>query len=609
MRISSCTRSGYVLMFLFPLLFGFVQAEPVFKRDTLVYDWNLLTVMDASGGEMGKITLLQDQLKLRADGSFELNITSTGHREVGRWLLRNDSLVLVYELTLKETGIDSAVFVPAGDVPTVVFYADGKEVARQSGNELSSLRRTEAYAIQLEGAGNATFTGARRTIQVYQIRRFEPQPFSILDIVRGILGIGVLLLLAWLFSNNRKAIDWRLVGTGIALQLVFAVLVLKVPLVRGLFSAIARGFVKLLDFTAEGSKFMFGSLITDMSSFGYIFAFQVLPTILFFAALTSSLYYLGILQRVVYGFAWVMSKTMRLSGAESLAAAGNIFLGQTEAPFLIRPYLDRMTPSEIMCLMTGGMATIAGGVFAAYVGFLGGTDVASRELFATYLLTASIMSAPAAIVAAKMIFPETEKTDPDVSVPKERLGSNLLDAISIGTTDGLKLAINVGVMLLVFIALIALVNYFFTDLIGHYTGLNEIIAQSTQGRYPALSLQYLFGLIFAPLAYVLGVPSDDILIVGQLLGEKTIINEFIAYASLGRASAAGLIAHEKSVIIATYALCGFANFSSIGIQIGGIGALAPTQRITLAALGLRALVGGTIACFLTAAIAGMLANI
>lgn len=602
-----CSRFGCTLMLL--LLFGFAQAEPLLNRDDLVYDWNLLAVKNTAGVEPGEITLLKDKLTLRADGSFDLHITSTDYHESGQWQLRNDSLVLVYELTLRETGIDSTVFLPDGDVPTVIYFSNGKEVARQSGSELQSQRRTEVYAIELDAAHNATFTGKTRTIQVYQTRRFEPQIFSLLDIVRGLIGILALLVIAWLFSNNRKGIDWRLVGTGVALQLVFAVLVLKVPLVNMLFASVARGFVKLLDFTAKGSEFLFGGLITDMNTFGYIFAFQVLPTILFFAALTSTLYYLGILQRVVYGFAWVMSKTMRLSGAESLAAAGNIFLGQTESPFLVRPYLDRMTPSEIMCLMTGGMATIAGGVFAAYVGFLGGTDIAARELFATYLLTASIMSAPAAIVAAKMLYPETEETDPNVSVPKERLGSNLLDAISIGTSDGLKLAVNVGVMLLVFIALIAMINFFFTDLIGHYTGLNEIVARSTEGRYPALSLEYLFGLAFAPIAYLLGVPSDDILIVGQLLGEKTIINEFIAYASLGKASAAGLIAHEKSVIIATYALCGFANFSSIGIQIGGIGALAPNQRTTLAALGLRALLGGTIACFMTAAIAGMLANI
>ena len=429
------------------------------------------------------------------------------------------------------------------------------------------------------------------------------------SILRGLLGIGFLILVSFLFSSSRKNINWRLVVTGLAMQIVFALLVLKVPFVRSIFNNIGIFFNEIINFTNSGSEFLFGSFITGEVESSFVnFAFNILPTIVFFSALTSILYYLGILQKIVYGFAWIMYKAMGLSGSESLAAAANIFIGQTEAPLVVKPYLKSMTRSEIMCLMTGGMATIAGGVLAAYMGFLGGQDEETRIYFATHLLTASIMSAPAAIVAAKILIPQTEddKVRKDMAVSKEKLGSNVLEAISNGTTEGLKLAVNVGAMLLVFIALIAMVNYAFTDLIGVWTGWNEKVATATDGRYEALSLQYIFGKAFSPLAWILGVPRDDIMVIGQLLGEKTIINEFIAYASLGELKDANLIIHEKSVIIATYALCGFANFSSIGIQIGGIGALASEQRPTLSQLGVKSLIGGTVACFLTASIAGMI---
>lgn len=426
-------------------------------------------------------------------------------------------------------------------------------------------------------------------------------------LLRGILGVAVLLLIAYLFSSDRKRINWRLVVTGVALQVIFALGVLKVAWVRTMFRGISEFFVQVLNFSSAGAEFLFGGLVTDIEGFGFIFAFQVLPTIVFFSALSSFLYYLGVLQLIVYVFAWIMSKTMHLSGAESLAAAGNIFLGQTESPLLVKPYLDKMTKSEVMCLMTGGMATIAGGVFAAYIGFLGGIDEELRLQFATHLLSASIMSAPAAIVAAKILVPEgkPEKLDRKVLIPRDKIGSNVLDAISIGTTDGLKLAINVGAMLLVFTAFIYMFNYVFMK-VGSVTELNEKIVLITNGAYDGLSLQYILGLFFAPLAWLLGVPSADIMQVGQLLGEKTILNEFFAYSSLGQMKEAGKFTSERSIIIATYALCGFANFASIGIQIGGIGAIAPGQRKNLAALGIKALIGGTIACFMTAAIAGVL---
>ncbi|MEL6865148.1 MAG: nucleoside transporter C-terminal domain-containing protein [Bacteroidota bacterium] len=443
---------------------------------------------------------------------------------------------------------------------------------------------------------------------------------TLLEVLRGGLGILVLLGICYLLSNNRKGIDWRLVITGIGLQLVLAILILKVPIVYTLFKYIANFFVMVLDFTEEGANFVLGAwpdfaelTAIDFSqspparssfSVGYMFAFKVLPTIIFFAALSALLYYLGILQRIIHGFAWLMSKTMRLSGAESTAAAANVFIGQTEAPLIVRPYLENMTKSEIMCLMTGGMATIAGGVFAAFVGFLGGSDPETQRLFATHLLTASIISAPAAIVAAKMLFPEEhpDQINTNLEIPKDRLGSNMLDAISIGTYDGIKLAVNVGAMILVFLAFVAMVNAILLG-IGDLTQLNGVIANATGDRFSGLNLEYLLGMLFAPFAWLIGVPTDDILLVGQLLGKKTVINEFVAYIDLSLLKSE---LSEKSIIIATYALCGFSNFSSIGIQIGGIGAIAPNQRTTLTSLGIRALIGGTVACFLTAAIAGFL---
>ncbi len=432
--------------------------------------------------------------------------------------------------------------------------------------------------------------------------------FSFESFYRGLIGVAFILVFAFLLSKDRKNIDWKLVAVGLSLQIIFALGVLKVGFIASIFEGISEGIVTFLNTSEAGAEFLFGSLIDDTSSIGYIFAFKVLPTIIFFSAFTSVLYYLGILQKVVYVFAWVMSKTMRLSGAESLAAAANIFIGQTEAPLVVKPYLEKMTKSELLCLMVGGMATIAGGVLAAFIGFLGGDDVSQQILFTKHLLTASIMSAPAAIVIAKMLYPESKELNVDrsLNVSKDKIGSNILDAISKGTIDGLKLAVNVGAMLLVFTALIAVFNWFLGDLIGDATGLNGVISDSTDGRYTTFSLQYILGNLFAPIAWIIGVPVDDIVLVGQLLGEKTILNEFIAYGSLKDLKVAGKILNQKSIVIATYALCGFANFASIGIQIGGIGVLAPGQRKNLAAFGIKALIGGTCAALLTATIAGML---
>jgi len=429
---------------------------------------------------------------------------------------------------------------------------------------------------------------------------------SLESLGRGLLGLAFLVLVGYLLSSNRRRIDWRLVGTGLLLQVIFAVLVLKVDAVARSFDWLSQQVVTFLNFSEKGAEFLFGGLVNNQDTFGYIFAFKVLPTVVFFSAFTSVLYYFGIIQRVIKVFAWVMSRSMRLSGAESLAAAANIFIGQTEAPLVVKPYLDKMTKSELMCLMVGGMATIAGGVLAAYIAFLGGSSEAEKIYFAKHLLTASIMSAPAAIVIAKMLYPETEEVDRKLDVSKEKIGTNVLDAIARGTTDGLKLAINVGAMLLVFTALIAVFNWITVDWIGEPTGLNEQINQQTAGRYTGLSLQYILGNLFAPVAWIIGVPAADIVTVGQLLGEKTILNEFFAYASLSDLKNSGLLTSNRSIVIATYSLCGFANFASIGIQIGGIGGLAPSQQSNLAKFGIKALIGGTVAALMTATIAGML---
>lgn len=420
---------------------------------------------------------------------------------------------------------------------------------------------------------------------------------------RGLLGIALLIGFLTLFSGNRRSIPWKTVAMGLLLQLLLAMAIFWVPFVKPAIEQVANFFVQVLEFSREGAAFLFGGLVTNVDSYGFIFAFNVLPTVIFVSALTSALYYLGVLQRIVYAIAWVMAKTMRLSGAESLSAAANVFVGQTEAPLVIKPYLNKMTRSEILCVMIGGMATIAGGVMAAYIGMLGGTDIAAKQVFALHLLTASLLNAPAAIIAAKILLPETEPINRDILIPKERIGSNLLDAISNGTTDGLHLAFNVAAMLLVFIALIALVNYSMAHTLGEWAGLNTWVANSTAGRYTEFNLQFVFGFIFAPAAWVIGVPNADLLVAGQLLGEKLVINEFVAYTSLSTMKSTSAITDPTTVILMTYALCGFANFSSIGIQIGGISAIAPGQRENLVRLGMKALLGGTVACLLTACVA------
>ncbi|MDH3795525.1 MAG: Na+ dependent nucleoside transporter [Flavobacteriaceae bacterium] len=432
------------------------------------------------------------------------------------------------------------------------------------------------------------------------------QGFSINTLWRGALGMAVLIFIAWLFSANRRAINWRTVGIGLGLQLLIAIGVLQVPFIKALFEAVGQVFVSILDFTRAGSQFLFEGLVSDMDSFGYIFAFQVLPTIVFFSALTSVLFYLGVIQKVVKALAWLLSKSLGISGAESLSVAGNIFLGQTESPLLIKAYLEKMNRSEILLVMIGGMATVAGAVLAAYIGFLGGDDPVMRLQFAKHLLAASVMAAPGAIVVSKMLYPQTEPVNTDVHVSSDKIGANFLDAIANGTTEGLKLAVNVGAMLLVFIAFIAMINGIL-GWIGDFTSLNEWIAANSV--YDSFSLEAILGVIFAPLMWLIGVQTEDIMLMGQLLGIKLAASEFVGYiqlADLKNVTKAGHLTYNKSVIMATYMLCGFANFASIGIQIGGIGSLAPGQRKVLSEFGMKAVLGGTLASLLGATIAGMI---
>jgi CNT family concentrative nucleoside transporter len=443
---------------------------------------------------------------------------------------------------------------------------------------------------------------AQETIQNTII---DSQGFSTTSLWRGVLGMVSLLLIAYLFSNNRKAINWKTVGAGLTAQLLIGIGVLKVVFVQRIFEFVGGIFTSILDFTAAGSQFLFGGLM-NIESYGFIFVFQILPTIIFFSALTSLLFYLGVIQIIVKGMALALTKLLKISGAESLSVAGNIFLGQTEAPLMIKAYLERMNRSEILLVMIGGMATVAGGVLAAYIGFLGGNDPILRLQFAKHLLAASVMAAPGAIVISKMLYPQTEEINTDVNVSQEKIGSNILDAIANGTTEGLKLAANVAAMLLVFVALIAMINGIL-GWVGSVTYLNDWIATYTP--YQQFSLESILGTIFAPLMWLIGVAREDMMLMGQLLGVKLAASEFVGYIQLAELKDMANITHltySKSVIMATYMLCGFANFASIGIQIGGIGSLAPGQRKTLSEFGLKAVIGGSIASLLSATIAGMI---
>jgi CNT family concentrative nucleoside transporter len=502
-----------------------------------------------------------DYMKIKDDGTFEYAIKSIDLYAKGDWTKNDNQISFHYSL-------------PNDTIRTYLFETyENQLVLTENGIEYSFKSKSNSF---------------------------------VSNFLRGFLGIITLVFIAFLFSRNKKAINWNLVWKGLLIQIIFAYSILKVPFIQNVFEWMSSIFVTVLGFTREGSLFLFGGLIENTESFGYIFAFQVLPTIVFFSALTSVLFYYGILQKVVLFFAYLMRRILNLSGAESLAAAGNVFLGQTESPLLVKPYIQNMSLSELFCLMSGGMATIAGGVLAAYIGFLGGNDPQAQLFFAKHLIAASVMSAPAAIVAAKIIIPETEKIKAEINISKQEIGTNALEAISIGTTQGLKLAVNVGAMLLVFVAFISMINYFLGQFIGQTSGLNSWIISFSNGQYQSFSLEFVLGYALAPLTWLMGVCKQDMVLVGQLLGEKIILNEFVAYISLSDLKNGAQFFENKSVIIATYILCGFANFASIGIQIGGIGTLAPNRTKDLSKLGLLSLVAGTLACLFTAVIVGML---
>jgi CNT family concentrative nucleoside transporter len=441
--------------------------------------------------------------------------------------------------------------------------------------------------------------------EIIQSPIIESQGISTMSIVRGIIGMVSLLVISYILSNNRKAINWKTVGIGLGAQLIIGIGVLKIPFVQAIFEFVGGIFTNILDYTAAGSEFLFGGLMNS-ESYGFIFIFQIMPTIIFFSALTSLLFYLGVIQLIVKGMAILLTKLLKISGAESLSVAGNIFLGQTEAPLMIKAYLERMNRSEILLVMIGGMATVAGGVLAAYIGFLGGNDPVMRLQFAKHLLAASVMAAPGAIVISKMLYPQTEEINTDVEVSQDKIGSNILDAIANGTTEGLKLAANVAAMLLVFVALIAMLNGILAW-VGDITNLNQWMITHTP--YQTFSIEAILGTIFSPLMWLIGVATEDMMLMGQLLGVKLAASEFVGYIQLAELKNAANLTHltyNKSVIMATYMLCGFANFASIGIQIGGIGSLAPGQRKTLSEFGIKALIGGSIASLLSATIAGMI---
>ena len=470
---------------------------------------------------------------------------------------------------------------------------------------LTSIAQTSVPQDTLTSVTESAISIAANTSSTTQI--IPNAGFSINSLWRGILGMFALVFISYLFSANRKAINWRTVSIGLGIQVVLAISILKVPFVRMIFEFLGKIFNELLNFTLAGSEFVLGNLLNlDNPNIGYIFAFQILPTIIFFSALTSVLFYLGIIQKIVKGLAWLLTKSLGISGPEGLSVAGNIFLWQTESPLIIKAYLEKMNKSEILLVMIGGMATVAGGVLAAYIGFLGGNDQQLRLEFARHLIAASVMAAPGAIVISKILYPQTEAVNTDVSVSSEKIGANMLDAIANGTTEGLKLAVNVGAMLLVFVAFIAMINGVL-GWAGDLSSFNDWIAANSS--YEQLSLEAILGTIFAPLMWLTGVQSQDIMQMGQLLGIKLAASEFVGYiqlAELKDITNATHFTYNKSVIMATYMLCGFANFASIGIQIGGIGSLAPGQRKTLSEFGMRAVLGGSIASLLSATIAGMI---
>jgi CNT family concentrative nucleoside transporter len=575
------------ILVLLLILVGFnnVIAQEIEKK------WNLQAVTSLENNSTTEVNKTKDYLHLEK-GVFTYTLSAENADKVNGDYLYQNNLLLFY-LNTPSDSIRKFRITALND-STLVFNDNQKQYS-------FSTPKTIATISALTIVNSADI--------------IPSQGFTANSLWRGILGMFVLLIIAFLLSNNRKAINWKTVGLGLGFQLIIAVGVLNVPFVKSIFEFVGKIFINVLDYTRAGSIFLFEGLM-DVKTYGFIFAFQVLPTILFFSALTSVLFYLGIIQKIVKGMAWILTKVLHISGMESLSVAGNIFLGQTEAPLLIKAYLEKMNRSEILLVMIGGMATVAGAVLAAYIGFLGGDDPVLQLTFAKHLLAASVMAAPGAIVISKILYPQTEPINNDIKVSQEKIGTNILDAIANGTTEGLRLAVNVGAMLLVFVAFIAMINGILGGIAGfdgiayfgwEFTSLNEIIANNTP--YDKLSLEFILGYIFAPLMWLIGIAKEDMALMGQLLGIKLAASEFIGYiqlAELKNVANSVHLTYNKSIIMATYMLCGFANFASIGIQIGGIGSLAPGQRKTLSEFGIKAVIGGTIASLLSATIAGMI---
>jgi CNT family concentrative nucleoside transporter len=561
----------HIFRVLITVLFGI---STIVAQD-LEKTWQFETIEDAKGQSLFKPSK-SDTLSL-TNGSFHYSLKAKNNLKAsGDYLYQNNLLVFYY----------------SQPTDTIRYYRI-KEL-------------TDSTLVFKENGVSYKFKPFNNVIQVDNTI-IPSQGFSIQSLMRGAIGMLVLLLLAIILSKNRKAINWRTVGFGLLAQLILAISVLKIPFVQASFEWVGKRFIDVLDFTMAGTKFLFAAFSTnEIDQALTTFAVSILPTIIFFSALTSVLFYLGIIQKVVKGMAWLLTKLLRISGAESLSVAGNIFLGQTESPLMIKAYLEKMTKSEILLVMIGGMATVAGGVLAAYIGFLGGEDEALRVFYAKHLLTASVMAAPGAIVISKILYPQQQPIDENVEVSKDVIGSNILDAIANGTTEGLKLAVNVGAMLLVFLAFIAMINGIL-GWVGEVTTINSWVAANT--AYDRFSLELVLGYLFAPLMWLIGVAQEDMTLMGQLIGIKLAASEFVGYIQLSELKNIASPIHlkyQKSIIMATYMLCGFANFASIGIQIGGIGSLAPGQRKTLSEFGLRALIGGTLASLLSATIAGMI---
>lgn len=565
----------FILSFLALLLLGNVFGQSIERN------WEFTEVKDKAGLSIFKINSENDYLRLE-DGLFEFHLSANDSLEYkGDYLYQDNLLVLFFNQ-------------PKDSIQRL-------RVTELSETSLTLSSNKVDYLLNIPSANIEAVP-----VAVSESDKIIPsEGFSFKSLWRGAIGMVSLLIIAFLFSANRRAIDWKTVGIGLFFQLIIAIGVLKIEFIKDGFETVGQLFVNVLEYTKAGSEFLFGGML-DVNSFGFIFALQVLPTIIFFSALTSVLYYLGIIQVIVRAMGWLLSKLLNISGAESLSVAGNIFLGQTEAPLLIKAYLEKMNKSEILLVMIGGMATVAGAVLAAYIGFLGGDDPALRLTFAKHLLAASVMAAPGAIVISKILYPQTQPVDKEVKVSQDKIGSNFLDAIANGTTEGLKLAVNVGAMLLVFVAFIAMINGILGWL-GGFTSINSWVADNS--AYDSLSLEAILGTIFAPLMWLIGVAKEDMMMMGQLLGIKLAASEFVGYiqlADLKDVSNELHLNYEKSIIMATYMLCGFANFASIGIQIGGIGSLAPGQRKTLSKFGMKALIGGTIASLISATIAGMI---